>query len=156
MTIWFGANDACPLPSPQHVPLDKFKSNLVEAIDLIKSPSSEYYSPDTAIILFTPPPLNAEQLKDLFGEHIDRFNSTTVLYAEAVKEVGKTKGVPVVDIYKVLWDIAGGDETKLRPYLWDGLHLNAEGYAVRVALISYDLLQFRLTRRTIRWHMRSS
>ncbi|KAJ8699788.1 isoamyl acetate-hydrolyzing esterase [Pleurotus ostreatus] len=61
LTIWFGANDACIKPSPQHVPLDKFTENIRAIVQMITSPSSGYYSPDTKIILITPPPVNTIQ-----------------------------------------------------------------------------------------------
>lgn len=133
LTIWFGANDACIKPSPQHVPLDKFISNLKEMIELIKSAESDYYSPDTRIVLITPPPVNTHQRRaDLEARtpplKLDRLFDVTREYAEAVKHVGRETGVPVVDIWSAIWAAAGEDETALSIFLPDGLHLNASGY----------------------------
>ncbi len=135
MTIWFGANDACPLPSKQHVPLERFKSNLVGIINLIKSPESPYYSPDTQLILITPPPVNEEQWAAERAstdppQALDRFTKVTETYAQAVRDVGEEQNVPVVDIFNRFLEIIGPSKKELRTYVCDGLHLNAAGYAV--------------------------
>jgi lysophospholipase L1-like esterase len=136
LTIWFGANDACILPSPQHVPLPKFTSNLVHMVQLVKSSDSEYYSPNTRILLFTPPPINTYQRgADLRSrdppQELDRKFEITKAYADAVKEVGKKEGIAVLDVWTALYEAAGRDERQLEKYLDDGLHLNADGYTVR-------------------------
>lgn len=124
LTIWFGANDAAPPPSPQHVPLDRFKANLVHLVNIVKSPTSPYHSPDTRIILITPPPVNSYQWTT-------RIFAETQAYAEAVKEVGAQVGVPVADVWTEIWDAAGHDERSCGRFLYDGLHLNAAGYEVK-------------------------
>ncbi|KIJ44177.1 hypothetical protein M422DRAFT_779656 [Sphaerobolus stellatus SS14] len=134
-TIWFGANDACILPSRQHVPLPRFSANIAYFITALKDPESEYYSENTHIILITPPPINTYQRgADLQSRNppvaLDREFEVTKQYAEAVKEVGKRHGVPVVDIWTVFYDAVGRDEKKLAKFMDDGLHLNAEGYEV--------------------------
>jgi lysophospholipase L1-like esterase len=60
LTIWFGANDACVPPSPQHVPLPKFISNLKDMISLAKSSNSTSGNdtPETRILLISPPPVS--------------------------------------------------------------------------------------------------
>ncbi|KAJ7582837.1 hypothetical protein C8J56DRAFT_894617 [Mycena floridula] len=139
-TCWFGANDACIKPSPQHVPLEKFTSNLREIVSLIKSPSSPYHSPLTKILLITPPPVNTLQRgADLQSRTppmaLDRLFDITKAYAEAVKQVADAEKVAVVDIWTILWEAAGKKEEDLSQYLNDGLHLNKEGYQ-----IMYDVL----------------
>lgn len=124
LTIWFGANDAAPPPSPQHVPRDRYKANLVHLVNMVKSPTSAYYSPDTRIILITPPPVNTYQWAT-------RVFAETKLYAEAVREVGAEVGVPVADVWTEIWEAAGRDERACERFLQDGLHLNAAGYEVR-------------------------
>lgn len=133
LTIWFGANDACIPPSPQHVPIPKFKDNLTYFVRLIKSPSSEYYSPKTRIILFTPPPINTYlRSADLATREpplaLDRNFEVTKAYAEAVQEVGKNEGVPVLDVWTALYEAADRDEKQLDKFSYDGLHLNTVGY----------------------------
>jgi len=123
LTIWYGANDASPAPSPQHVPLDRFKANLSHLTQMVTSPTSPHYSPDTRIILITPPPVNTYQWDS-------RVFDVTKSYAEAVKEVGLKEGLPVADIWTSIWEAAGKDERSLSKYLSDGLHLTAEGYDI--------------------------
>ncbi|KAN0076895.1 SGNH hydrolase-type esterase domain containing protein [Tylopilus felleus] len=123
LTIWFGANDAAPPPSSQHVPRDRYKDNLVHLVNMIRSPTSAYYSPHTRIILITPPPVNTHQWTDRIFEE-------TKLYAEAAKEVGAQVGVPVADVWTEIWEAAGRDERACERYLLDGLHLNAAGYEI--------------------------
>ncbi|KAG6821086.1 hypothetical protein H0H93_007245 [Arthromyces matolae] len=136
LTIWFGANDSCIRPSPQHVPLSKFADNLREWVDMVHSPKSELYSPETRIILITPPPVNTFQRRaDLESREparlLDREFETTKRYSEAVKDVAREKKVPVADIWTALWEAAGRDEPSLSRFMYDGLHLNVEGYKVR-------------------------
>lgn len=145
LTIWFGANDACIKPSPQHVPLNTFISNLEQLVDMIQSPGSEYYSPSTRIILMSPPPVNTfQRLADLQSRPIpldlDRNFETTKAYAKAVEGVARAKQVAFVDIWSVMWQGAGENESALSKYLIDGLHPNAEGYRVIKCLIFFCTL----------------
>ena len=136
LTIWFGANDACLPGEQQHVPLGQYAENLSKLIHMVKSPSSEWYSPETRIILFTPPPLNTHQwIQHLRTrpsppprDTLDRSVEATKAYAEAVIGVGDKENVPVIDTFKLLWDAAGGQEKNLEAYLTDGLHLNEKAY----------------------------
>ncbi|KAA1471292.1 SGNH hydrolase [Dentipellis sp. KUC8613] len=135
LTIWFGANDACLPHSPQHVPLARFSANLRKMIYTVKSPASPFYSPVTKIILIAPPPVNTIQRgADLASREpardLDRDFETTRQYAKEVLEVGAREGVPVVDIWTALWEAAGKEERGLERFLYDGLHLNEEGYRI--------------------------
>ncbi|KAG2157409.1 SGNH hydrolase-type esterase domain-containing protein [Suillus clintonianus] len=126
LTIWYGANDAAPAPSPQHVPRDRYKTNLSHLIQMVKSPTSAYYSPETRIILITPPPVNSKQW-NIFIPDSPRVFETTRSYAAAVKEVGEKENVPVADIWTQMFDGAGRTEEGCSIYLSDGLHLNSAG-----------------------------
>ncbi|TFK50103.1 SGNH hydrolase [Heliocybe sulcata] len=133
MTIWFGANDSCIKPSPQHVPLPAFAANLSKLVNFVKSPDSVYYSPTTRVVLITPPPVNTRHRGAQLAardppQDLDRKFDVTREYAEAVKEVGRKEGVPVVDIWTSIWEATGKVEEDLTKYLKDGLHLNADGY----------------------------
>ena len=144
LVIWFGANDACIKPSPQHVPVTKFISNLKHLVNLVQSPKSLYYSPETRIILITPPPVNTHQRRaDLASRmpplELDRLFDTTKQYAEAVKDAAREEEVGIVDIWGALWDGSGHEESKLNKYLSDGLHLTREGYMVRNEFIKWDV-----------------
>lgn len=135
LTIWFGANDSCIEPSPQHVPLSKFTSNLTYMVNMIKSPTSPYYSPTTRVILITPPPVNTFQRRaDLASRQpplaLDRDFEVTKAYAEGVREVARSENVALVDVWTALWEAASEDERSLEKFLEDGLHLNAEGYKI--------------------------
>ncbi len=61
LVIWFGANDAAVPPKDQHVPLARYKANLAKLIWMVAAPESPRYSPDTRVILMTPPPVNTLQ-----------------------------------------------------------------------------------------------
>jgi len=135
LTIWFGANDACIVPSPQHVPLSDFTANLKAMIDLVHSPESDWYSPETKIVLITPPPTNTiHREEDLASRdppaELDRDFDTARSYADAVKSVAREKGVGAVDCWTPIWEGAGKVERDLARYLPDGLHLNEAGYEV--------------------------
>lgn len=141
LTIWFGANDATIPGEQQHVPLSKYKENLSKLIHMVRDQTSEYYSPETRIVLFTPTPVNTHQwIEELRSreppkQELDRDFDITRQYAEGVKEVGKKEKVPVVDTWTLLYDAAGRREEDLSKYLTDGLHLNTEAYKVRVIAV---------------------
>jgi lysophospholipase L1-like esterase len=135
LTIWFGANDACLAPSPQHIPLPKFISNLTRLVHMVTSPTSPHYSPITRINLITPPPVNTYQREDDLQSRdppklLDREFETTRKYAEAVVGVGKQEDLPVVDVWNAFYDAAGRNERALDQFLVDGLHLNIAGYEI--------------------------
>ena len=106
---------------------------------MLQSPDSEWYSPETRIVLITPPPVNTHKRKaDLEARDpplaLDRLFDTTKAYAEAVKDIAKEKGVGVVDAWTPIWEAAGQDEHALSKYLPDGLHLSEVGYQVSCGL----------------------
>ncbi|KAI0648236.1 SGNH hydrolase [Trametes meyenii] len=135
LVIWFGANDAAPPPKPQHVPLERFRANLRKLVWTVRAPESARHSPDTRVVLMTPPPVctpqraRAQKAKSPPRE-LDREFETTRRYAEAVGEVGREEGVPVVDLWGALYEAAGREEEKLEGFLTDGLHVNERGYAI--------------------------
>ncbi|WRT65393.1 uncharacterized protein IL334_002336 [Kwoniella shivajii] len=143
ITIWLGANDAVLPSSPQNVPLDRYKANLVQLINLVKDPSSQYYSPETKVIMINAPPIipdawveaRIEKWKSFGSEgpkpDQNRDRKVTKEYANACIVVGENEGVDVVDIWTAIVDAAGGEsDRQLAPYFYDGLHLTSEGYEV--------------------------
>ncbi|KLO18837.1 SGNH hydrolase [Schizopora paradoxa] len=134
LTIWFGANDAVFPQFVQHVPLDEYAANLRTLINMVRSPDSAWYEPHTKIVLITPPPVNVPQWStrpDVEpGTPIDRDLAVTEKYAESVREVGKSEGVVVCDVFAPLWEAAGKKEEGLAKFMYDGLHLNADGYTI--------------------------
>jgi hypothetical protein len=102
---------------------------------MVRSPSSEYHSPKTRILLISPPPVNtyqrsAELVSRDPPRECDREFEFTKLYAEAVVKTAQEEGVAVADIWAAVWEAAGKEERALSEYLIDGLHLNAKGYKV--------------------------
>ncbi|KAK2460607.1 hypothetical protein APHAL10511_007077 [Amanita phalloides] len=131
VTIWFGANDSCILPSAQHVPLDKFVANLHEMISIVRG--AELSHNQTRIMLLTPPPVNTHQRAAALAardppQACDRIFLTTKQYAEAVLAVGAAEDVAVVDVWSAMYKAADEDEEKLSRFLVDGLHPNEAGY----------------------------
>ncbi|KAL7414348.1 SGNH hydrolase-type esterase domain-containing protein [Mrakia frigida] len=131
MTIWFGANDACISPSPQHLSLSKFTSNLHKIITLVRTSS-----PSTSIVLITPPPISPDdRASAIYPRPLDRDPEVTKQYAEAVIAVAKETKLPVVDLWNGVVDAVEGGEKNVGSVMRDGLHLNKAGYK-----ILYDLL----------------
>ncbi|KAI8998999.1 SGNH hydrolase [Trametes punicea] len=138
LVIWFGANDAALPHSPQHVPLPRYKSNLAALAHAVRSPQSPRYSPDTRVVLVTPPPVQparwARERAVMDGQSEvqapDRSLEESRKYAEATREVATAEGVAVVDVWTKVWEAAGRDENGLGDFLSDGLHLNEKGFKV--------------------------
>ncbi|GAA6059519.1 hypothetical protein JCM10212_006017 [Sporobolomyces blumeae] len=135
LTIWLGANDAALPPSPQHVSIPDFKANLVTILNLVRDPSSPYYSPETIPVLITPPPVDADTRNNELASRNpprvpDRDSERTRQFAVAVKEVATEQGVYCVDVWTAIDDKIKSGEGSMDKYLSDGLHLTADGYAV--------------------------
>ncbi|WWD22205.1 hypothetical protein CI109_106696 [Kwoniella shandongensis] len=146
MTLWLGTNDAALPPAATHVPVDQYKANLHEIISLVKSPDSPYYSPETKIILLTPPPVIAEVwrkgvadwaiLSGLMSPEemvAERDHDPKVMagYAKACLEVGQEAGLDAINVHAGIIEAAGGDSpAKLLPYFSDGIHMTGKGYDV--------------------------
>jgi len=109
VVIWMGANDCVldGMPSGQHVPIPRYKKNLLAMYSL--------YPSSIPTIFITPTPVRDEIWRD-------RDNNVTKQYGEAVKELAKELGAGVIDGQKVF---EGHD---LPPLLSDGLHLKPGGY----------------------------
>ncbi|KAI0781317.1 SGNH hydrolase [Trametes elegans] len=139
LIIWFGANDAAEPANTHHVPVERYQANLTALVRAVRAPDSPRYSPDTRVLLVTPPPVETRRWGRLYAELYNpaadpnkpnRSLEVSGVYAEAMKEVGQKEGVPVIDVWRKLWDTAGRVEEKLEPFLLDGLHLTASGYEV--------------------------
>ncbi|GAA5932653.1 SGNH/GDSL hydrolase family protein [Sporobolomyces koalae] len=141
LAIWFGANDAALPTSPQHVTLEDFKANLVTILDLVRSPTSPYYSPDAIPVLITPPPVDAKIRNDELTSRDpprvpDRDSELTRQYAVAVHQVATEQNVHCVDVWNAI-DTKAREEAggKLDKWLSDGLHLTGAGYEV----VTYEI-----------------
>lgn len=125
-------------------------------IQALGSASSEYYSPSTKIILFTPPPIHEGLWLEFLESRdppveMDRSWARTRSYADAVKEIAVSLKVPVVDTWEVIWTAAGEKIEALPMFLSDGLHLTPEGYDVRCGLNGASTkLKFIISSSTLR------
>ncbi|KAG9119824.1 hypothetical protein FRC07_004948 [Ceratobasidium sp. 392] len=142
LIVWFGANDSVLEHSPQHVPLPRFIENINTIVDMPTSPTSPWYSPTTRVLLVTAPPINTIERNAQLAARSpplgpDRTHENTKAYAQAVVDVGKERGVPVVDLWTAIWKAAGETEKGLGTFLPDGLHCNEASYK---ASILYDLI----------------
>jgi hypothetical protein len=116
-----GANDSRLPDTPggpqQNVPLDAFTANL----HAILSHKHLTGRPDLRIILITPPPVDERMLRAADSANIPGFNGlrrtadTTAKYAEAVRQVGKDRGVQVCDVWGAMMREAGWDVHSTAP-----------------------------------------
>lgn len=124
-----GANDSTEPGELQHVPLDEYRANLAHLLNLVRSPSSPYYSPDTKIVLLSPGPIVSSDWNNRIfeedeaaGHHrppgkLQRDPKHVKLYAEACVEVAKEERVPYVDSHTAIIQAAGSEaEDALRPF----------------------------------------
>ncbi|KAJ2799096.1 isoamyl acetate-hydrolyzing esterase [Coemansia guatemalensis] len=116
--IFFGANDASLPFARQHIPLDEFSDNLRQMVTSLHDPSSVYYSPDTHILLITPPPVGDRMWEKDCKKHkirVDRKNAVTKTYADAVKMVAKESGLPYVDLWTAIEFMVHNNRTDSAP-----------------------------------------
>ncbi|KAF9984426.1 hypothetical protein BGZ75_004025 [Mortierella antarctica] len=143
LTLFFGANDACLASSPQHVDLERYERNLRALMDMIHSPGSPTYSPETRIIVICPPPIDQIRCalrRSQRGMKLDRDTDVTRRYAETCLRVAKeyqgrnhngeqvSQGqVDVIDTWNIMMDQVKAGRHTLDEYLKDGLHLASQG-----------------------------
>lgn len=143
VVIFFGANDSAlaELNPHQHVAVDMYRANLDAMCDYLYSIGLT----NSSLILVTPPPVDekkwAESNKEEGGTlpKPDRHNAVTRLYAEAVEELGRERGISTVRLYTEL-----NNKEDIGKYLSDGLHLSAEGNDV-VASLMISVLEEKLS-----------
>lgn len=143
ITIWFGANDAVIEGLPQHVPLERFRTNLQTLVNRVRCPNSPWYSPQTRIVIVSCPPVCVEdrhaaqiaKWKEFGSKGVqpwpDRNYANTKKYAMAAIDVAREMGVPGLDVHGLIVKAAGSEKQEdLSRFFYDGLHLNPDGYAV--------------------------
>ncbi|KAF9570800.1 hypothetical protein EC968_001400 [Mortierella alpina] len=143
LTLFFGANDACLAPSPQHVDVARYERNLRALIEMVHSPASPTYSPETRIIVICPPPIDeirwAIRRKER-GMRMDRDKEVTRRYAETCLRVAQEYQernreqeslqhcqVDVIDTWNIMMEQVKAGNHTLDEYLKDGLHLASQG-----------------------------
>lgn len=136
MTVAFGANDSCSPGEPQHCDLDTYRANVKrilhwEGVRLHR----------TKVILVTPAPVEEYRLPHDGKDRADRI----ARYAQAIRDIGKEEGVPVVDLWMAMMRRTGWEEgcegalpgsssaapaMELGRLFYDGLHFTQEGYDI--------------------------
>ncbi|KAJ1730856.1 isoamyl acetate-hydrolyzing esterase [Coemansia biformis] len=145
--LFFGANDAVLPSSRLHNPIDSYAENLKYFIALLRDPSSKYYSPNTRIMIITPPAVSDAMTKESAkGQSVFKYVSraATKQYADMAIVVAKEANIPFVDlntaIDKKVEELVAtikdpGVYAGYDRFLADGLHLTARGYEVLYNLI---------------------
>lgn len=118
MVLFFGANDAAPLPSVQHVDIKHYEENITEIIAFIKQHNSQ-----VKLLLISPPPVLEQQLQE---HNLLRSEKATELYAKSCIKVANQLQIPALD----LWSVMMQSEHKTKDLLSDGLHLSKLGNAL--------------------------
>lgn len=120
--LCLGANDAVFESMKQHVPIERFKTNIIRLIAQLTSHGAQ-------LVLVTPPATDglgwAQFQKERDGTaelFISRSTEHTNKYADAIREIGQQLSLPVVDTFALL-----SSEEQPNPYLVDGLHYNTVG-----------------------------
>ncbi|GBC06828.1 hypothetical protein RclHR1_07070010 [Rhizophagus clarus] len=127
LIMFFGANDAVIQPSSvQHVPLERYKENLKQMINVIKDPDSPYHSSETRMLLITPPPIDEEALLKHRGK-IDRKSEISAKYAQTCVDLANELNVPVLNSWKLITDKVTLNNVALNDFLRDGLHFSSLG-----------------------------
>ena len=135
VTIFLGAND-CALPeSPQHVPIDEFKQNIIVMVNKLES----HKIPKNKVVLITPPIYFQSRFAEYRRSQGDevpplRANEQPKLYAHALNEVGKELGVSVVDTYSA-FEADGRGEALFN----DGLHFSPIGAELMYNLVVNEI-----------------
>ncbi|KAJ2503341.1 hypothetical protein GGH96_000362 [Coemansia sp. RSA 1972] len=127
--------------------LEEYQNNLHAIISLLRDPDSENYSPDTRILVITPPPIGELMIQSYtptFAAEPFVFNNRTRLYAEMAKQVAHEAGVPSIDLYSEIENRVREEQVTgtwsstydgYDNYLVDGIHLNNKGNMLLYNLI---------------------
>lgn len=119
-TVFFGANDAALPDEAQHVPLEEYKSNLIQIVQSIRKNTSA----EQPIILMTPPPVDEKAwTAHMQSFSADRKNQVSRTYGQSCQQIAAEHDCAVLDVYELL----GGDGDDYGKHLSDGLHLSESG-----------------------------
>ena len=151
-TVFFGANDAALPGERQHVPPEEYARNLRLIVDHVRGSGTPGRTApgegegegggggggggggcpaSVPVILFTPPPVDADAWYAARGEPEDkerandRANDNSRMYGDLVKEVGRETDCPVLDVFDLLG--GNGPVEEFGKHLRDGLHLSESG-----------------------------
>jgi lysophospholipase L1-like esterase len=121
LTVWLGTNDSTFPGSSQHVPLDRFAASMKDIFSVVRE-----RSPQTKIILITPPPIYTPDVQtQLYDKNdpptqMNRSVEVQGTYVQAVKDLGREEKIPVVDAWEPIWEAAGSKQPEaVQPFLSD-------------------------------------
>ncbi|KAK9470506.1 SGNH hydrolase-type esterase domain-containing protein [Dipodascopsis tothii] len=137
MYVFFGSNDASALPSPQHVPKERYQANLRKIVAAIRAA-------DIKPIIVGPGAFNIHQWKVGRPWAVEqRTQALAREYSYAARDVAAELSVPFIGLWDLLmasvgWregepimgDIAVAEDAPLAAVLTDGLHYNGAAYKV--------------------------
>ncbi|EKD04372.1 hypothetical protein A1Q2_01403 [Trichosporon asahii var. asahii CBS 8904] len=143
MTLWYGANDSVLEGRPQHVSENDYGMHLSEIMTMVTSENSEYYSPETKIILIGVTPIVEEdrhkgQLArwkefgskgeaptlDRSLQHSEEYRDTPGMVVHECHE--EDEPIVTLDAWGAIERAAGGREPdQLRPFFyWSEIDMN--------------------------------
>jgi acyl-CoA thioesterase I len=125
--------------------ISKFSDTLTEIITQIRTKT------ESNVLLITPPFMATRALPRIHPDHVNyiesiisaQTNGTLALYAQAIRDLGKTLNVPVADVHAEWTRLS---ETGLDTNLWlsNGLnHPDARGHRLAATTIFHKLLALR-------------
>jgi lysophospholipase L1-like esterase len=135
VTIMYGTNDSC-YDDGKTVPrltVEQYESNLCLLVE-------QSHAAGAKVILMTPPPLTTKwPLGMKHPVYIEKgVNGPLGTYVEAIKRVGTSMNVPVIDHFAAWSALPAAEMNGLLP---DGCHPNAAGHKLLAAAILPVLLQ---------------
>lgn len=117
VTVMYGLNDIV------RVPLDAFRTNLVEIIARCRKSGAE-------VLLCTP-----NSILETSSRPVEKLEQ----YCEAIREVGREQQVPVCDCYATYEVLHGEDPLAWRLLLSDELHPNMDGHKLIAEAIAHAI-----------------
>ncbi|MCW5553013.1 MAG: exo-alpha-sialidase [Verrucomicrobiae bacterium] len=148
--IQFGINDAAvdvwknPPATAPRVSRDDYAANLSFFVTEVKRRGAQP-------ILMTPNPLRwTDRMRSMYGkppylpDDADGFNVLLKSYADAVREVAKQTGTPLVDVYAAFHAQGDNASHSVDELLLDGMHPNEKGHRLIVDLLKRQLAAMRI------------
>lgn len=134
VVIQFGINDAAvdvwktPPAQTARVDLKTYSANLHHFVTVLKKR-------EVRVILMTPNPLRwTDKLRKMYGKSpyqpndADGFNVLLSKYASAVRQIARTEGVELIDVYDLFERSERDGTATVEDLLLDGMHPNARGH----------------------------
>ncbi|KAJ2216145.1 isoamyl acetate-hydrolyzing esterase [Coemansia sp. RSA 487] len=101
--LFFGANDSADPRDSRHTPLNEYSENLRYFVSMLHDSESQHYSPETRILVITPPAVGDKMSEEWFRNrgwwYGPQKNNFTKTYADAVIEAARDLKLPYVDMW---------------------------------------------------------